>query len=166
MRKVTKQGKNFFPTTLGERIMYIRTQNNVSQLDLAEKVGISRNFLSMIENGERVPNVDTVHAIADSFQTTCDYLIRGNESENVDIHRRTGLSDKAIKILGSHSKLSQAIINMFIESPQHEKLIQALTKLTTHLMDFSTYEGRAHSQEAWDDETDRKVDFHIIQRYL
>lgn len=41
-----------------------RIKKNLSQQALSEKVGVSREYISMIENGERTPSVDVAKKIA------------------------------------------------------------------------------------------------------
>jgi len=45
------------------------------------------------------PDLEKITKIADCFNTTCDFLLRDVKSENVDIHKQLGLSDKAIDTL-------------------------------------------------------------------
>ena len=45
----------------------IREKNNLTQKEVAMKVKISRQYYGMIENGERVPSVDTAKKIAEIF---------------------------------------------------------------------------------------------------
>lgn len=45
----------------------IREKNGINQQQLAEIVGISREYITMIENGQRTPSVNVAKKIAEIF---------------------------------------------------------------------------------------------------
>jgi transcriptional regulator with XRE-family HTH domain len=49
---------------IGVRIRQQRVVRSVTQRDLCEAVGITENFLSLIENGRRLPSFETLSRIA------------------------------------------------------------------------------------------------------
>ena len=60
---------------IGNRIKETREAQNMTQSDLAEKVGISRVSLSRIETGETLnPSVSTAIRIADALGVSMDFL--------------------------------------------------------------------------------------------
>lgn len=52
---------------VGGRIREIRKSSGLMAKYVAQKAGISRWYLSMIENGKRVPSVEKLEAIADAL---------------------------------------------------------------------------------------------------
>lgn len=66
--------------TLGEKLQKLRRARGMTQEQLAERVGVSRQSMSGWENGAALP--DTVHviALADLFGVTTDYLLRDEPS--------------------------------------------------------------------------------------
>ena len=52
---------------LGEIIKDLRLRKHVSQKILAQKVGITQGYLSLIEQGEREPSLDLIKQIAVSL---------------------------------------------------------------------------------------------------
>lgn len=64
---------------IGERIKTARKKLHLTQAELAEIVGISRNSLSRIETNEDVVNmtVYTAVRIAKALRMTLDFLIYG-----------------------------------------------------------------------------------------
>lgn len=50
--------------TFGERVKSRRTILGMTQVDLAEKIGIHRPDLSDIENGKHSPTLETVEKVA------------------------------------------------------------------------------------------------------
>ena len=65
----------------GDRIRAIRGQRNWTQEELAEAAGISKSFLSDIENGKRNISSESALKIADALGISLDYLIRGETGE-------------------------------------------------------------------------------------
>ena len=52
---------------IGRAIAVCRVQQNIKQKDLAEKIGLSANYLSLVERGHRKVPVQTVERIAEGI---------------------------------------------------------------------------------------------------
>ncbi|KXG73828.1 helix-turn-helix transcriptional regulator [Thermotalea metallivorans] len=50
------------------KLIELRTAKNLTQNYIAEKLGISRSFYTMIENGNRNPSLELAIKLADLFQ--------------------------------------------------------------------------------------------------
>src|SRR6267143_3013327 len=62
---------------LGENIRYVRQGKNLSLADLAKKSGVSKTYISDLENGlGGRPNVQYLYRIATALETTIDALIK------------------------------------------------------------------------------------------
>ena len=59
----------------------LRTEKGISQQTLADSIGISQQSINKYENHKIEPEILTLIAIADYFDTTVDYLI-GRTDEN------------------------------------------------------------------------------------
>ena len=53
--------------TFGSRIQELRKKNNLTQSELAEKIGLSTNFIGRVERGERNTSVDKIFKLAKAF---------------------------------------------------------------------------------------------------
>lgn len=62
--------------TLGEKLQRLRRARGMTQEQLAERVGVSRQSLSGWENDAALPDTANVIALADLFGVTTDYLLR------------------------------------------------------------------------------------------
>lgn len=60
---------------LGEKIKRIRIWKNLSQVELAEKVGLSRQTISYYEKGEHFPTIDIVVKLAEALEISPMLLI-------------------------------------------------------------------------------------------
>ena len=66
-------------TTVGQRIREIRKERNLTQRELAEKVGINFTYLSRVENDrlddDQTPREETLQKIARALDTDADELL-------------------------------------------------------------------------------------------
>lgn len=62
---------------LGETIYTLRTQKNLSQGDLAEKLEVSRQSVSKWENNSAVPDLEKIIKLSSVFGVTVDELVKG-----------------------------------------------------------------------------------------
>ncbi len=62
---------------LGKRITSLRKNAGYTQEELAKKLNITRSALSQYELGSRNPDYDLLIKIADFFEVSTDYLLRG-----------------------------------------------------------------------------------------
>jgi transcriptional regulator with XRE-family HTH domain len=61
--------------SFGQRIVMYRTEKQMLQKELAEKVGISPTVLNYYEKDKREPNVMTIKRLADVLSITGDELL-------------------------------------------------------------------------------------------
>jgi transcriptional regulator with XRE-family HTH domain len=59
---------------LGERIFQLRTEKNMSQGDLADKLDVSRQSVSKWENNTAVPDLDKLIKLCDVFEISLDEI--------------------------------------------------------------------------------------------
>ena len=59
----------------GEALKYTREEKGISQLELAEKTGISHQNINRWERGIVLPNIDFCVKLADFYGITLDELI-------------------------------------------------------------------------------------------
>ena len=67
--------------SVGERIRKRRNELGWTQDLLAKKAGVSKSFLSDLENGKRNVGADTLYDIARALSLSLDYLMTGKEGE-------------------------------------------------------------------------------------
>ena len=61
--------------TFGEKLESIRKQANMTQIDLAEKLDVSRQAITKWENGKGFPDIDNLQKLSSIFSITIDELI-------------------------------------------------------------------------------------------
>lgn len=61
--------------TLGERIKQLRKENGMTQVDMAQKLGVTKGTVSTWETDSRTPGFETLNQMCDMFQRSMDYLM-------------------------------------------------------------------------------------------
>jgi transcriptional regulator with XRE-family HTH domain len=64
------------PQQFGQLIRRRREQAGITQEALGHKAGLSRNYVGMLERGERVPTIITVRQLAVALGTTAATLMQ------------------------------------------------------------------------------------------
>ena len=61
---------------IGEKIAELRRTNNMSQEELADRLGISRQSVSKWESGQSLPDIEKLPLLSDIFHVSIDYLVK------------------------------------------------------------------------------------------
>ncbi len=61
---------------LGRNLKRIRTEKGISQVDIARSLGVSRGFVSNVENGKTNPTLATITKLATAIGVTPDQLLK------------------------------------------------------------------------------------------
>lgn len=64
-----------------ERLKDLRKSKGLSQVALADRLGLSKSTIGAYETGDITPSVDALNAIADFFNVDMDYLL-GKEEQS------------------------------------------------------------------------------------
>lgn len=65
--------------TIGDRISMLRRSRDLSQEELAEMCGVSRQAVSKWESEQSMPEIDKIITLSEVFSVTTDYILRGIE---------------------------------------------------------------------------------------
>lgn len=63
-------------TKLGLNLKKIRTKKAISQGDIARELGVSRGFVSTIENGKTNPTLSTIAKLAKALNVSTNELLK------------------------------------------------------------------------------------------
>lgn len=67
--------------TIADRIQMLRKAKGISQEELADRIGVSRQAVSKWESEQCSPDLEKVILLSDYFEVTTDYLLKGIEAE-------------------------------------------------------------------------------------
>lgn len=61
---------------LGKNLKRIRTEKGISQVEIAKSLGVSRGFVSNLENGKTNPTLATIAKLADAIGVNSNELLK------------------------------------------------------------------------------------------
>ena len=73
--------------TIADRIQNLRKSKGMSQEELADRIGVSRQAVSKWESEQATPDLEKVVIMSDIFEVTTDYLLKGIEPVKADEHK-------------------------------------------------------------------------------
>lgn len=80
----------------GNKLKELRTQANMTQQQLATKLGVTKSVVSYYELQERYPSPEILMRIAREFKVSTDYLLGMQSSKVLDV---SDLDDEDIRLL-------------------------------------------------------------------
>lgn len=95
--------------SLPEKLLFLRKQNGLTQMDLAEKLNVSRQAISRWEVGTAAPSTDNLKELSNLYDVSVDYLL-GDHSEDMSVISDTQEKQNQHVQLGSNKKMHLVII--------------------------------------------------------
>lgn len=95
----------------GLRVKQLRKQKAWTQKGLANKLDIRFSQLNKYECGLHVPPIEKLVTLAEIFDTTVDYLVTGNRSEDRPLHNRR-LMDRFRALEAFEAEDQEAVIRV------------------------------------------------------
>lgn len=128
---------------LGKKIAELRKKNNLSQEELAEKVGVARQTISKWEIGDTTPDINQVKIISKIFNISIDELV-DNDINNVIVEKISnteklaGITIKILKVFGIMIIVFITLIFLFViifmvVMPRNDYDIVGRTKISCNL---------------------------------
>lgn len=97
---------NKYMESFSDRLFYILEKRGISQVQLADRTGISQNAISSWKSRGTIPKADDALRIADILGVSIEYLILGTDEKKNLIERMRSLSSKQIEVI-------EAVISAF-----------------------------------------------------
>ena len=80
----------------GNTLKTLRLRKNMTQAQLAQKLGLTKSVISAYETGLRLPSYDILIHIARIYNVSTDYLLGIEQKQEIDL---SGLSQEEINAL-------------------------------------------------------------------
>ena len=149
--------------SIGWRIQTLRSQHNVTQLELGAALDLSTSALRKLEYSQTLPSLKTLEKLSDFFHVSIDFLVRGVDSGggNLDVYRETGLNDAAIAYLKEQMDIGRncggddeyiAALNTVMTSNRFYALLWRLRGLNEELTRIDKDIGQCKAGNAQPDE--------------
>lgn len=82
--------------TFGSKLKSLRKELNLTQEQLAKRIGVAKSVVSYYESGERYPSYDVLVKLTNVFHVTTDYLLDIEKKHTLDV---SDLSPEDIQVL-------------------------------------------------------------------
>ena len=106
--------------TFVKRLLELLDENDITQIELAKRIGITNVTISRYIGGERKPRIEIVVKMAEFFHVSTDYLLGLSdvretfENNNVSVSKIHSKLD-SMGLLNTKKELSNSQINMIVK---------------------------------------------------
>lgn len=119
---------------MGKNIKKIRTNKKLNQEEFAKMIGISRTYLSDLENDRKSPSIDTVNKIADSLHISSVFLLSDSDLDIFNLSDISAMTSDEYSILHDKTffnefKTSLSVLNSKKTSAKEVQLLLASINL-------------------------------------
>jgi len=94
--------------TIGQKIIQLRNVADISQEQLAETLGVSRQSVSKWEMDQALPQIDKVLQLAEIFSVSTDELLL----DKIEINRKPANEPRSLKYFGTDGFRGEANVNL------------------------------------------------------
>ena len=105
--------------TIGKNIRKYRLAKKLRQEDLAEKAGLSANYIGMVERGEKIPSLETFITILNALDVSAGMVLAEVVSTGY-IVKNSMLNEKLSKLSNDDREKIYEVIDILIK---HSKQI-------------------------------------------
>ncbi|MEQ2527876.1 helix-turn-helix transcriptional regulator [Bacillaceae bacterium CLA-AA-H227] len=123
---------------LSDKIKKLRTENNLTQEQLAEKMQVSRSTISSWETGRSYPDLQMVIEICNYFNVSLDFLLR--EDEKIVRKLNFGIKQKRM-LIGLVVILAVLLINQVVSTTSFQANPKSLEISNINMIRDVSYGG-------------------------
>lgn len=95
--------------TLAAKLVFLRKQKGLTQMDLAERLNVSRQAVSRWEVGAAIPGMENLRAIGELYEVSVDFLLN-DTIEEITVSVKTESLEELDKHPENTKKKKQRII--------------------------------------------------------
>lgn len=159
---------------LGENIKKCRKENNISQEELAEKLGVTRQSISLWENEQTTPSIENLVAIANIFNTTTDILLKDTienkieETHSTKSNLKKSVKKKVVLVLSiflTFAIISTIILSLWLQNYKlsAEEIYNIVSPATVEIV-IQTKDGQSLGTGFFDDKNGTIItNYHVIE---
>ena len=148
-----------FKYNFPENLKKLRKINKLSQLDLAEKLGVTRQSISYYENGNVEPSINFIIQLSSLFNCSIDSLLF--EKHDTDLLNVEVLSNikKANYLINLNLDIvdSNKIINLLDNKKKH--LYKTIDDLNDLIIYMKKYNSQNNNNTEFDEELSPSIEF-------
>ncbi len=99
--------------TIADRIQSLRKTKGISQEQLADKIGVSRQAISKWESEQSSPDLEKIILLSDYFEVTTDYILKGIEPK-LDLTEKRKVDARIFSAVGTFLNFIGLIVAIII----------------------------------------------------
>ena len=100
--------------TIGQNIRVHRQSQHMSIEELAFKAELSKNYLSLVERGQKTPSLETLISIANALHVSADQILCDVVDAGFKV-RSTVLSERIEKVSPARRKLIYNVLEALLQ---------------------------------------------------
>lgn len=114
---------------MNTRIRQVRKQSGLNQDDFASKIGLTKNFISLVESGKREPSPRTVSDICRVFNVDKTWLTTGEGEMFLPKSAEDEIADYVAKVTGTEpDDIQRRFIHAMAQlDPEEWKVVEKFT---------------------------------------
>lgn len=93
----------------GEKLRELRDSYEMTQVQLANSLGVTKQSVSNWENDNILPSVDMLIRIADKFSVTTDFLLERDNRQYIDVTKLTTYQRALVQKLADELEKTQIL---------------------------------------------------------
>lgn len=99
--------------SVSKQLIHLRNVKGISQEELASLMNVTRQAVSKWETGQTLPDSEKIIRLSEIFGVTTDYLLKGKESDSMDIYSQhnskagADMSAETTEILNNVQQMSR-----------------------------------------------------------
>jgi len=111
---------------IGNRIKELRKKHNLTQSELAEKVGLTYVQIGRYEKRGAIPSADVLPKLAEALNTTTDFLTNGDKDQRTSNQLKDNTILTLFKKIENLEEKDKEMIITFLDAFVTKKMIQSL----------------------------------------
>lgn len=107
--------------SIGKNIRKYRIAKKLRQEDLAEKAGLSANYIGMLERGEKIPSLETFITILNVLQISADMVLADVVATGYTV-KNSMLDEKLSKLSNEDRETIYDVVDTLVKHSKQIKL--------------------------------------------
>lgn len=104
--------------TIGKNIRKFRLDRKLRQEDLAERAGLSSNYIGMVERGEKIPSLETFINLVNALGVSADMVLADVVNTGYTV-KNSMVSEKLSKLSRESRETIYDVIDVLVKRAKH-----------------------------------------------
>jgi len=100
---------------MSSRLQELRQKSQLSQEDLAERIGVSRQAISKWESEQSNPDIENIIRLSEVYNTSTDYILKGTQPSATHVPKKSEYTSayKKLIVIGGTAVIVVLVIIAF-----------------------------------------------------